>query len=301
MLARQAVETVRSMLQGTAIDEVSVLASPYTAATDTALNLKYAKRNIVPGSTVCADINTFTVMAVSSDGLRLDVLPSMDGGPNLDMVANEIVRIRPKISTWSIFREIQSEIDGLSAPQNGLFWPWRLDHYDLDYTSGIYMLPLSTVGPRPFRLLRSEYRQRGTNLWVPFTDAEYVREANYVHVLSDPQQADAYRFTMAVAFGQMHNLDSELVDIGVTNSMADIPIFGAASTLVLGWEGQRIQPISQGPTRRASEVQVSSSANLSRIYKQRQQEAIVEEQTRNAAAFGYRMQQSYGYEQRITR
>ena len=301
MLARQAVETVRSMLQGATLDDVSVLAVPYTAATDTSITLKYAKRNLTPGSTVCAGINTFTALAVTSDGLKIDVLPSMDGGPNLDLPVNEIVRIRPKITTWSIFREVQSEIDSMSAPQNGLFWPWRLDHYDLDYTSGIYMLPLSTVGPRPFRLLRSEFRQRGTNLWVPFSDAEYIREANYVRVRSDPQQADAYRFTMAVAFGQMQSLDSELVDIGVTNSLADIPIFGAAATLILGWEGQRVQPVSQGPTRRASEVQVTSNANLSRVYKQRQQEAIVEEQTRNAAAFGYRMQQSYGYEKRIIR
>jgi hypothetical protein len=301
MLARQAVETVRSMLQGASLDEISVLAAPYTAGTDTTLTLKYAKRNLVAGSTVCAGLNTFTVMAVSTDGLRLDVLPSADGGPDLDLVVGEIVRVRPKLTTWAIFREIQSEIDSMSAPMNGLFWPWRLDHYDIDYVSGIYTLPLSTDGPRPFRLLRSEFRVRGTDAWVTFTDAEYVREANYVRVLSNVAQADAYRFTMAVAFGQMRNLDSELVDLGVTNSMADIPIFGAASTLALSWEGQRVQPISQGPTRRASEVQVTSNASLSQRFKQRQQEAITEEQSRVLEAFGYRLPLTYGYEQRVIR
>ncbi|HET7739995.1 MAG TPA: hypothetical protein VFL67_05030, partial [Mycobacterium sp.] len=64
MLASEAVETVRSMLTGSQIDEVSVLATPYVAATDTTVTLQYPKKSVAPGSTLSVGLNTFTVMAV---------------------------------------------------------------------------------------------------------------------------------------------------------------------------------------------------------------------------------------------
>jgi hypothetical protein len=302
MLASEAVETVRSMLSGSQIDEITVLAQPYVAATDTTLSVQYPKRSIAAGSTVTAGLNTFTVMAVTGDGTTFTVIPSMDGGPNVNVPQGTIVRIRPQFTTWSIFREIQSEMDSLSASFTGLFQPWVVEATTLDRSGGIYALPDRTDGQYAFRLLKSEFLVAGvTQEWVSFTDAELVRQGNAIRVFSDPPQVAGFRFSLAVGFGQIVDLTTDLETLGVTNAIAGIPMLGAAATMALGWEGRRVQPVFQGDSRRASEVQATSNSALARQFKMQQQSAITEEQSRLIKEWGYRQPQTSGRDQGVNR
>jgi hypothetical protein len=302
MLASEAVETVRSMLSGSQIDEISVLSAPYVAATDTSLTLQYPKRSVAAGSTVTVGLNTFTVMAIGSDGTSLSVIPSMDGGPNVDAAQSSIVRIRPQFTTWSIFREIQSEIDSLSSAYVGVYQPWIVEASTLDRSGGIYALPDRTDGQYATRILKAEFLVAGVDsLWVPFTDVELVRQGNTIRVFSDPPQVAGYRFSLAVGFVPPSALTDDLVALGITNAISGIPINGAAATMALSWEGRRVQPVFQGDSRRASEVQPTSSSSLARQFRQQQQNAITEEAARLAKEWGYRQPIVSGYTLGVTR
>ena len=301
MLASEAVETVRSYLTGSEIDEISVLLSAYTAGSGT-LNLQYPKRNIAPGATLTAGLNTFTVVETSTDGATVNVIPSMDGGPDVSVPAGTIVRVKPNFTTWAIYREIQSEIDSMSAASTGLYQSWVVEATSLAFESGIYAIPDRTDGLLPFRLLRSEFLVAGSDsLWVTFTDTEFIKQGNGVRVFSDPPQVAGYRFSLAVPFGQMVDLTTDLTSLGLTNSLAGIAMYGATAMMALGWEGRRVQPVFQGDSRRATEVTPTSNSALAMRFKQAQQQAITEEQTRLIGQWGYRQPQIGGSTAGISR
>ena len=281
-----AVATVRSMMTGALLDEVSVLLEPYDPALNEQIILKYPKRQIGVGSTLCVGLNTLTAMAVSGDGSIITVIPARDGGPQQAVPANEIVVIRPQFTTWSVVREIQSEIDAMSSPNVGLYHPFQFEAA-VDDVNGTYVVPSMPDGRTPIRLLKSEYRIEGTDAWQAFTDAEYQPNTNTIRVFFQPD-GRRVRFTVAMPFGKITDLTSTFLDVGVEGSQEDIALYGAAATLALGWEGRRTQPFSQGEARRANEVVVGSNASLSRQFKARQQEAIADELARLTRLFGWR-------------
>jgi hypothetical protein len=286
VLIRDAVATVRSMMTGALLDEVSVLLQPFDPLVDEQIVLKYPKRSIGVGSTLCVGLNTFTAMAVSGDGALVTVLPARDGGPTVAAPANEIVVIRPQFTTWAIVREIQSEIDSMSSPDVGLFQPFQFEA-SVDDVSGTYVVPDQPDGRVPFRLLKAEWRIEGTDAWQAFTEVEWQPNTNTIRVFSQPD-GRRVRFTMAYPFGQIADLNSTYLDVGVPGEMEDIPNLGAASTLALGWEGRRVQPFSQGDSRRANEIQPGSNASLSRQFEARKQQRVNEELARLTRLFGWR-------------
>jgi hypothetical protein len=293
---REAVSTVRSMMTGALLDEVSVLAEPYDPVTDNKIVLKYPKRAVAAGSVLCVGLNTFQAMNVSADGTNIEVLPSMDGGPNEAASKGEVVRVRPQFTTWAIVRELQSEIDAMSSPETGLYWPKVYEFSAMDRVNGTYRLPYPDPETMwPFRLLRSEYRVNGTDAWQQFTGSQYqIQDGGVIRVFYDEPGAISYRFTMAMTFGKIASLDDALNDIGVTTYTADIPILGAASTMAVGWEGRRLQPFSQGDSRRSSEVGVGSNINLSRQFQVRQKEAVNGELARLLNLYGYKTPDTSG-------
>jgi hypothetical protein len=274
------------MMTGALLDEVSVLLQPYDPTVDEQIVLKYPKRTIGVGSTLCVGLNTFTAMAVSGDGALVTVLPSRDGGPAVAAPADEIVVIRPQFTTWSIVREAQSEIDSMSSPDVGLFDPFQFEA-SVDDVSGTYVVPTQPDGRVPFRMLKAEWRIEGTDAWQAFTEAEWQPNTNTIRVFSQPD-GRRVRFTMAFPFGTIVDLDTDLRTIGIPPEFEDIVTLGAASTLALGWEGRRTQPFSQGDSRRAGEVVVGGSASLSRQFKAKQQQRINEELARLTRLFGWR-------------
>jgi len=299
MRVQEAATTVRSMLTGSLLDEVSVLANAYDPALDEKITLRYPKRSLAQGSVVCVGLNTFMVMAVSGDGAELSVLPSMDGGPHVAVPAGAIINLRPQFTTWAIVRELQSEIDAMSSRDTGLFAPVEFLFDSIDRHNGTYEIVFPAGPPDqppiiPFRLLKAEYQVSGVDAWNTFTEAEFQQSAMAVRVFSDPAAVVSYKFTLAVPFGKIVDLDTDLADIGISNYLTDIPIYGAASTMAMGWEGRRTQPFAQGDSRRSSEVAVSANSSLSRLFRLRQQEAINEELSRLIGIYGWRQSQATG-------
>lgn len=300
MLVKDAVAQVRSLVTGSLIDEVSVLAAPYNPATDTDLTLKYPKRALAMGSTICVGLNTLQVLSTTVDGSKVTVMPGMDGGPQVAVPLGEVVLIRPYLTTFAAYREISNEIQGMSSRFTGLYAVWEYVVTALNRQSGTYPLTgLSPIGTIPFRLLKFEYRYAGTTTWQTSSDAELQQFDNTLRVFQDPPGAIEYRFSLAVPYGAVTSLSQSFTDIGVTDAQSNIPCLGAASTMVLSWNGRRNQPFSQGDARRAQEVPGGSIVQASQMLRRAQQENVNDEVARLAARYTYRQpavsgQSTYG-------
>lgn len=283
MLVKDAITNVRSMMTGSLIDEISLLDAPYDPITDSSITLRYPKPKIGHGALVTVGLNTFIVLEVSSDGRVLTVLPSFDGSPNVAAAAGDIVRIKPQFTDYAIFREIVSEIEAMSSPNSGLFSTVMLGSTNMNYFDGVYYIDPDDIGAgrTVLRIAKAEYQVAGTDAWQRFSQCEWQPAADVIRVFYNPPGATQFNFILAVTFGVPTGLDTDLdATCGVPDSMADIPILGACSTLALGWEGRRTQPVVQGNSRRASEVAPSSNTSLSRQYQARQQQRLADELAR---------------------
>jgi hypothetical protein len=279
------VSTVRSLLLGSLGAEATLLDGPYDPADDR-LRFKYPKRGIAPGVVLSAGLNTFYVLETASQGAEAVVLSRFDGGPDLPLPDRQVVMIRPRITSWASFREIRTEARSLSSPLNGLFWPKVLAG-PVDWSNGVYPLP-DDFGT-PLRLVRSRYKFSGETAYGTLGDAEYQVERNAIRVSATPPAAISVEFTFAMPFDIPEDLDAELDDLGITDALPNILATGAAATLVRSFEGRRVQPGSQGDTRRSEEVQTSSSSSLARQWRAEQGLAIQQEYARLLGTYGWQM------------
>lgn len=288
MLARDAIAQVRSYMTGSLVDELTVLAEPYDPATDSEIVLRYPKKAVGSGSTICVGLNTCIVVGNSTDGTTLQVMAGVDGGPQVRCSAGEFVRVKPQFTSWAVYRELANEIQNLSA--SGLYFVDILETATIDRVSGMYQIPTRADGLLPYRLLKAEYQIAGTSIWQRIAEAEYQTATSMVRVFCDAPGVIAYRFHMAYPFGALNNdLSQDLTTIGVYDRIQNIPLLGAASTMALGWEGRRNQPSAQGDTRRPTEVQVGSNTGLSRMFASRQQAEITNELEYLTRLYGWQM------------
>ncbi|MGE0229320.1 MAG: hypothetical protein AB7U23_12535 [Dehalococcoidia bacterium] len=297
MLVTDAVANIRSMMTGSMMDEISVLGAAYDPKTDSTITLKYPKRNLISGSVLSVGLNTFIALNISTDGQTIEVLPAFDGGPNVAAPINEIVRIRPQFTTYSIFREIVSEIQAMSSPDVGLFATLLLQSSGLNYVDGTYFIDPDDIpaGREILRLAKAEFKVGGTDAWQGFAEAEYQPSGGVIRVPSDPSWATEYAFTLATTFGVPTDLTTDLdATCGIPDAMVDIVMLGVCATLALGWEGRRTQPFAQGDPRRAGEVSIGSNSSLSRTFMAKQQKRVAEELARLTRLYGWRQAISTG-------
>lgn len=297
MLVNEAIAQVRSMVSGSSIDEISVLASAYDPDVDVTISLRYPKRNLGPGAVLSVGLNTFVVVEVSTDGTTIGVLPSMDGGPNVACAAGDIVYIKPMFTTYAIFRELVSEIQSMSSPNIGLYSTLLFQATEVNYTDGTYVIDPDDIADDRVvtRLLMSEFKVAGRDTWQRFAEAEWQPSGHVVRVVTDPPLASQYAFTLATTFGTPTSITTDLDAVcGVSDQLVDIPILGAAATVALSMEGRRVNPANQGDSRRATEVREGSNSSLSRMFRAKQLERINDEIARLSGTYGYRISISTG-------
>lgn len=290
MLLREAIQSVRSMLTGSMLGDITVLDTPYDPITDDRITLRYGRPALAQGAILSVGLNTFVALEVANNGTEVVVLPSADGGPNVAAPAGEIVYVQPHFTTASVYREIVSEIQGLSSPLNGLYAIAMFQSDGVSYSDGVYYVDPDNLaaGREILRMVKAEYRIANTEAWQTFTDAEWQPSASVVRVFADPPQATEYLFTFATTFGTPTLLDDDLLDFGVTDVIAECAQLGAAAAMALGWEGRRTQPLSQGDSRRAQEVNVTGNTSLARMFESKKQARVNEEAARLLSQYGIR-------------
>lgn len=292
MNAGDLVAQVRSMLFGALGTDMNLLDGAYDPS-DNRIRFKYAKRSLAVGATLSVGLNTFYVLEVASTGLEALILPRYDGGPDVAVPDGTPVYIKPRMTAWAGFRELQSEARSLSSPLNGLYWPKVLAG-PVDWSNGVYPLP-DDFGD-PIRLVRSRYKFSGETAYATMGDTEFQVERRAVRANATSPAAISVEFTFAMPFDIPLDLDTELDTLGINNAYADIMAMGAAATLVRAFEGRRVQPNSQGDTRRSEEVSVGSSSALARQWRAEQKMAIDQEYARLIGTYGYQMALPFGDE-----
>lgn len=275
------VNKTREMIWGGLTDPLNVLAEDYTPGQGE-ITLQYARAGVAPGSLVTVGLNTFYVMQQSSDQRTLLVLPKADGGPDEAALAGSVVRLRPKATDWSIFREIHDAIADMASPRTGLFWAATFETQANSHNS-MYPLPQTwwDADNQPNRMIRARWRQTGTGRWFPLHTAEWQVERYALHVYQEPVEASTFEFTFAFPYLTPSSLADECFDLGLTEkSTQDIPPLRAAARLSLTLEGRRAQPFAQGDSRRPEEVPITASLGVTREFMREYREAVMAERTR---------------------
>lgn len=284
------VDKTRQMVWGGLTEPLNLLADDYTPGSGV-IKILHPRLGVAPGALACVGLNTFYVMAVSSDGQTLQVLPSADGGPDEAHVAGEVVRLRPRATTWSIFREIHDAIADMSSPRTGLFWMATFESAP-NHSSDMYPLPQTwwDASNQPQRMIRARWEDRGSGTWTTLHTAEWQVERYAVRIFQPAESAARYEFTFAWPFLTPSSLDDDLFDLGLTEkSTQDIPPLRAAGRLALTAEGRRNQPFSQGDSRRPEEVPMSANTSVSREFMREYREAVMAERTRLQGLFEFEM------------
>ena len=285
---QDSVDEIRSMLQGTFADEVSLLEDAYLVD-DGTITLKYPKRSVIAGALLTVGLNTFYVLAITPDGTNITVLPKYDGGPDLDMPAGSIVRIKPQFTNWAIFREFCTDIQAMSSPFSAL-WSPRMFTASVNQFSGMYQVPPEIKGIQ--KIVRVRVRRYGTGEWAVVTGGEYIPELHAIRLYGFPD-GSTLEFTMAAKYTVPTNLTNDLEAFcGIPPTAQDIPTYGAAAALALANEGRRQQPFSQGDPRKAQEISPGANIGVSRAFGKVREDRVRDEQSR--------LIQMYGYQRHIT-
>lgn len=239
-------------------------------------------QKVQPGALICCDLNTFYVMSVSSDGKTFNVIPSADGGPDVDCVTGDIVRLAPRATTWSIFREIHDAIADMASPRSGLFQPIEFES-DRAGFSGEYQFPQGwfDATTMPQRFVHGFYQVSASDGWRELSTAEWNVEQYAVKIVNEPPDARRYRFVFGLPYRTPEGLTDELFDLGLTEkSTQDIPPLRAAARLALTQEGIRAQLKAQGDSRRPTEVPPRANTSIHDDWMRQYQEAVYAEASR---------------------
>lgn len=293
-----AVAAVRSRMQGTMTDQLSILSEGYEP-NDGVINLTYGVPNIPPGQLACIGLNTFHVITANTDGTVLTVLPSADGGPNEAKTVGETVRLRPRVTDYAIFRELSHEILALSSTATGIFairsWvtetsiPWQT-----------YPVDTAVDAAGVTRVLSVRYRRHGsTDRWIDVPNGAWVLQPSadtgpVVRVNWEIPAGTDVQITVSGDFREPTGLDDTTEAIGLLDSQVEIVELGAAASLVLSHETRIQQPQSQGDPRRAQELQAGASAQVAREWRRLQKERTQQEAARLRALYPYVMPTSGG-------
>jgi hypothetical protein len=275
---------VLNRLNGSVPGTLSRLDADYVPGDDT-LMVKDAVPNINPGSLVSADGNTLYITKVAGGGTQFDVFAIVEGDT---VTSGSIVRFKPVQTDAEIYARLSIEIESMSSPAAGLFAPTIVES-EVDYVSNIYPVPdFWTVDP--IRVLRVKAQHYEDDAWSDVNGWEWQPERGQVRVYGCPPNARKIQVIYALPFAKPTSMDDSMADLGVPESMQDIPILGACAFLSLGLEGRRLIPGSQPDVRRANEIPMTAGSSLAREWTRAKQQRIDEEQSRLMRLYGPRYQ-----------
>ena len=200
---------------------------------------------------------------------------------NEKLFAGDMVYVRPRMTDWYAFNAINDQLRSMSSPDAGLYkiGTWVAE---VDPTYQTYEVPVEAEDM--INILRVRWRWPGTtDVWANLAPRhyrwQYSTEQNVVRLLISIPSGTEIEFTYKAPFTIATSLDDDVVaDLGLSDSMVDIPSLGAAIELLYTTESRRTQISSQGDSRRPDEVPVTSNSSiagsLQRLYKNRVQQEM---------------------------
>lgn len=266
------VAEVRRLTYGTLTEQLNLVKKDY-APNQTEIFLDMDTSQIQPGMILSSNLNVWYVRTVNSGSRSVRVIPGYDNAPKVGGTSGDFVYIRPRMTEWYAFSQLNNQFRLLSAPSRGLY---KTDvWYDtINTTYQTYDIPvkaLNMVG-----LARIRYRLPGTpDVWYELQNKSYRVMDNRVQLLYNvPTGGSQLEFTYRAPFSQATGLLDEVETVvGLSESQLDIPPLGVAIGLIRTTESRRNQVQTQTDARRGAEVppesNIMDATRLERQYSAR--------------------------------
>lgn len=274
---RDLVADTRRMAYGSMADQLNFLAqdAPLGAGE---LFMTMDVDNITPGMTLSSGLNVYYVIGTEPATRRVIVHASYDNSRNDALPIGSPVMLRPRVTDWLLFQNVNSVITVLSSTTHGLY---REASWTDDNTSspvwGTFPIPLEAQ--KMVNLLRVQGRIWQTadpDLWmdIPINMVEWQPERGLVRIRGAVPSGTTLKFDYRAPFRPAEALTDDVETVcGLADTMLDIPPLGAAARLLRTTESRRSQIHNQGDSRRADEVQSGANSNagadLSREFRSR--------------------------------
>jgi hypothetical protein len=276
------VNDVRRRVYGTMTENVNLFQASASAG-QTSLQLELGVDGIQRGMLLSSGLNVWFVKGVYAVDNTVFVIPGYNGSPQNAVSAGDMLYIRPRMTDWFAFNSINDAIRSLSSPSTGLYkvGTWVAD---VDPTYQTYEVPAEAADM--VNLARVRYRWPGTpDVWADLAPRHYrwiySADQNRVRLLISIPSGTEIEFTYKAPFTPATALtDDPVADCGLSDTMLDIPVLGAAIELLLTTESRRTQVQTQGDSRRPEEVPVSGNSAIASQLQREYRSRVQEEMTR---------------------
>lgn len=274
------VDDVRRRVYGSMTENVNLVQTSASAG-QTSIQLELGVDGIQKGMLLASGLNVWFVKGVYANDNTVFVIPGYDGSPQGAVAAGDMVYVRPRMTNWYAFNALNDQLKSLSSPSNGLY---KIGTWVADVDPTYQTYPVPTAAADMTSLARVRWRVPGTtDVWTDLAPRHYrwvySTEQNVVRILLSIPSGTEVEFTYRAPFTEATSLDDDPVaDCGLSNTMLDIPVLGAAIEMLRTTESRRTQISTQGDSRRPEEVPVSSNSaiagQLQREYDRRIQDEM---------------------------
>jgi hypothetical protein len=237
--------------------------------------------SITPGMVLSCNLNVYYVIATNPSEKKVTVYQSYDNSMAEALPVGSPIMIRPRVTDWLLFNYVNNTIRSLSSPQYGLY---KMDSWT-DDNPGIwndYAIPDEAANMTS--LLRVSAQAYGSDEgWyeIPPNSIKWQPEHGVVRITGYPLRGRTVKFDYRAPFSVATSLTDDLVtDLGLSESMTDIPSLGATVRLLRTTESRRAQVHAQGDPRRADEVPGGQNSAAARDLERDFMRRVNDEHTR---------------------
>jgi len=252
---------VGGLLAGT-VEERNKVASP-VGTSDATLTMLYPLGGLRDGSVFELDNEQMYVWSSNSSSKTLTVERGFNGTTAASHDTGAIATVSPRFPRSSVLNQLNSDLNDLSSPMNGLFQVKTVDiAYNgsdrmLNITGATDMIDLFDVR---YRYLNDDYPVlREVRLLRDMPTSDFA--SGFVLALDQFTRAGTIRVIYKAGYGTFSSESSTVTDVGASAYLDDLLVLGAQMRLMAGREIKRNFTESQGDTRRPEEVPSGAVSN----------------------------------------
>lgn len=253
--------TVSGLLAGT-VEERNKVASP-VGASDTTMTMLYPLGGLRDGSVFELDNEQMYVWSSNSSSKTLTVERGFNGTTAASHDTGAIATVSPRFPRSSVLDQLNSDLNDLSSPMNGLF---QVKTVDLAYNGSDRMLNITGATDMidlfdvRYRYLNDDYPVlREVRLLRDMPTGDFA--SGFALALDQFTRAGTIRVIYKAGYGTFSSEASTVTDVGASAYLDDLLVLGAQMRLMAGREIKRNFTESQGDTRRPEEVPSGAVSN----------------------------------------
>ena len=282
------VAEVRRLTYGTLTEQLNIIKTEY-APGQTEIFLDMDTSQIQPGMILSSGLNVWYVRNVNNGSRSVRVIPGYDNSPIQGGSANDFVYIRPRMTEWYAFSQLNNQFKTLSSPGAGLY---RIAQWKSPVVTTYQTYPFPEDA-QVDGIVRIRYRLPGTpDVWYEIDNKAYRVYDDKIQLLYNiPTGGSELEFNYRTPYGKAEFLTDDVLEVvGLPESAHDIPPLGVAVGLLRTTESRRNQVQTQTDARRAEEVAATANntdaGRLERVYTRRVNEEYTRFISKNPVTVG---------------